>query len=129
MPPRKISSGIVHEMPADLRKALASDPKALTASGAVPTSGMGKDALAAGRDASTGDTAARVARFVPTRRATYNVISEGFDVVNIKLSAWSPECVYVRPYQAMHYSRNDAAVSLLLSFLEANLEIGDRPFH
>jgi uncharacterized protein YdeI (YjbR/CyaY-like superfamily) len=31
MSPRKISSGVVHEVPADLRKALASDPKALTA--------------------------------------------------------------------------------------------------
>jgi uncharacterized protein YdeI (YjbR/CyaY-like superfamily) len=31
MSPRKISSGVVHEVPADLRKALGSDPKALTA--------------------------------------------------------------------------------------------------
>jgi uncharacterized protein YdeI (YjbR/CyaY-like superfamily) len=28
---KKISSGVVHEMPADLRKALTCDPKALTA--------------------------------------------------------------------------------------------------
>jgi len=31
MPRKKISSGVVHEVPADLRKALTADPKALTA--------------------------------------------------------------------------------------------------
>ena len=29
MSPKKISSGVVHELPADLRKALTSDPRAL----------------------------------------------------------------------------------------------------
>jgi uncharacterized protein YdeI (YjbR/CyaY-like superfamily) len=31
MPARKISSGAVHEVPADLKKALSSDPQALAA--------------------------------------------------------------------------------------------------
>ena len=31
MPPKKISSGVVHEVPADFRKALISDPQALAA--------------------------------------------------------------------------------------------------
>ncbi len=31
MSPKKISSGVVHEVPADLKKALTSDPQALTA--------------------------------------------------------------------------------------------------
>ena len=31
MSQKKISSGVVHEMPADLEKALTSDPQALTA--------------------------------------------------------------------------------------------------
>jgi hypothetical protein len=33
MSPRKVSSSVVHELPADLRKALTSDPKALSAVG------------------------------------------------------------------------------------------------
>ena len=31
MPPKKISSGVVHEVPADFRKALTADPQAFTA--------------------------------------------------------------------------------------------------
>ena len=33
----KISSGVVHEVPADLKKALTSDPQALTAMGGYYT--------------------------------------------------------------------------------------------
>lgn len=31
MPQKRISTGVVHELPADLKKALASDPRALAA--------------------------------------------------------------------------------------------------